>query len=332
MKLNNPDMLSVIVIGCGNIAGNLDYNKSNSELAPLTHAGAYAKHPHFNIEACIDISQKTVECFASQWDIPNVYTSIKQAVQAGATYDVVSICSPTNCHFEDVSACLDLSPKLIFCEKPVTNTVKDTLKIKAECNRADVSVAVNYLRRWDECIINLKKEIETNQRGPLRSVVGYYNKGILNNGSHMLDLLSFLIGEMSIKHVGRPKYDFFSNDPSVYVALETEEEIPVSLVPGAKASEYSIFEIQMVFGNSMLLMLDGGLRWVDRLVGDSYIFDGYRVLDSGIQREGGYLGAMSNAIDNIWRNFTAGDPLNSNVDTALVTQKLCENILDSCGR
>ena len=53
---------------------------------------------------------------------------------------------------------------------------------------------------------------------------------------------------------------------------------------------------------------------------------------SGIQREGGYLGAMSNAIDNIWRNFTAGDPLNSNVDTALVTQKLCENILDSCGR
>jgi predicted dehydrogenase len=330
--LNNSDILSVLIIGCGNIAGNLDYNKLNADLLPLTHAGAYAKHPYFSIQACIDVSQKKAETFASQWDIPNAYTSIDQAVQAGASFDVISICSPTGCHFEDVSASLALSPKLIFCEKPVTGRVKDTLKIKAACDQADVLLAVNYLRRWDERVLGLKKEIATNQRGSLRSVVGYYNKGILNNGSHLLDLLGFLVGEMSIKHVGQADYDFFSNDPSVCVTLEAGAAVPVLLVPGAKASDYSIFEIQMVFDNSMLLMLDGGLRWVERIAGDSDVFDGYRVLDPGVQSQGGYLAAMSHAVDNIWRTLTTGDPLNSDVDTALIAHILCENILAVCRR
>jgi len=330
--LNNSDILSVLIIGCGNIAGDLDSNKLDIDLLPLTHAGAYAEHPYFSIQACIDVSQNKVERFASQWDIPNAYTSIDQAVQAGVGYDVISICSPTGCHFEDVSACLALSPKLIFCEKPVTGTVKDTLKIKAACDQAGVLLGVNYLRRWDERVLGLKKEIATNQRGSLRSVVGYYNKGILNNGSHLLDLLGFLIGEMSIKYVGQADYDFFSNDPSVCVTLEAESAVPVLLVPGAKASDYSIFEIQMVFDNSMLLMLDGGLRWVERLAGDSDVFDGYRVLNSGVQSQGGYVAAMSHAVDNIWRTLTTGDPLNSDVDTALIAHILCENILAACRR
>ena len=328
--MNNSDILSVLIIGCGNIAGDLDSNKLDIDLLPLTHAGAYAEHPYFSIQACIDVSQNKVERFASQWDIPNAYTSIDQAVQAGAGYDVISICSPTGCHFEDVSACLALSPKLIFCEKPVTDTVKDTLKIKAACDQAGVLLAVNYLRRWDERVLGLKKEIATNQRGSLRSVVGYYNKGILNNGSHLLDLLGFLIGEMSIKHVGQADYDFFSNDPSVCVTLEAESSVPVLLVPGAKASDYSMFEMQMVFDNSMLLMLDGGLRWVERTASDSLVFDGYRVLDAGLNSQGGYLMAMSNAVDNIWGALAREEPLNSSVDTALVAHALCEDILAAC--
>jgi len=330
--LNNSDILSVLIIGCGNIAGDLDSNKLDIDELPLTHAGAYTKHPYFSIQACIDVSQKKVKRFASQWGISNTYTSIDQAVQAGSNFDVISICSPTGCHFEDVSACLALSPKLIFCEKPVTASVKETLKIKAACDKAGVLLAVNYLRRWDERVLSLKKEIATNQRGSLRSVVGYYNKGILNNGSHLLDLLGFLIGEMSINYVGQADYDFFSNDPSVCVTLETGASVPVLLVPGAKASDYSIFEIQMVFDNSMLLMLDGGLRWVERIAGDSDVFDGYRVLDPGVQSQGGYLASMSHAVDNIWRTLTAGDSLNSDVDSALIAHILCENILASCRR
>ena len=326
VNLNNSDILSVLIIGCGNIAGDLDSTKSGDGF-PLTHAGAYTSNPHFKIQACIDISQDTSDRFAAHWGIPHSFTSIDQAVQGGIKFDVISICSPTHCHFDDLNACLSLSPKLIFCEKPVTGSVKDTINIKTACEKAGVLLAVNYLRRWDDRIISLKKEIKTNKRGSLRSVIGIYNKGILNNGSHLIDLLDFLIGEMVIKHIGQPDYDFFLNDPSVCVTLEAQSSVPIVLVPGAKAADYSIFELQIIFENSMLMMLDGGLRWVERRTGDSDVFGGYQVLDAGIESQGGYLTAMSHAVDNIWRALTIGDSLNSSGDTALIAQTLCEKIL-----
>ena len=155
----------------------------------------------------------------------------------------------------------------------------------------------------------------------------------------------FKIGDMFILITEEDEYkedalvtieEINKEQKKLYLKDENENDFFLSLDDNnniiLKTSDYSIFEIQMVFGNSMLLMLDGGLRWVDRLAGDSYVFDGYRVLDPGVQSQGGYLRAMSNAVDNIWRNLTTGDPLNSDVDTALITQILCENILGSCRR
>ena len=324
--------LSVLIVGCGNIAGDLDTNNLDLDQASLTHAGAYTANQNFIIKACVDISQDKSDNFASHWDIPNAYKSIDQAIQAGVDYDVISICTPTDCHYENLIACLFLSPRLVFCEKPVTSSVKDTLKIKAAYEQAGVLLVINYSRRWDERVLSLRKEIETGGRGSLRSVVAYYNKGILNNGSHLLDLLGFLVGKMIIKNVGHADYDFFKDDPSVCVTLETGLNIPVILVPGAKACEYSIFEMQMVFDNSMLIMLDGGLRWVERRAGESDVFDGYRVLDAGIVSQGGYLGTMSNAVANIWGALARGESLNSTIDTALISHKLCEKILKACKR
>ena len=323
--MNDPDILNVLIIGCGNIAGGLD-STLGEDGSPLTHAGAYKLNPHFKIQACIDISQHKCDLFAENWGIPHSFTSIDQVAQLDIVFDVISICSPTSCHFADLNACLALSPRLIFCEKPVTGSVKDTAKIKAVCDHAGVLLAVNYVRRWDDRIISLKKEINANKRGALRSVIGCYNKGILNNGSHLVDLLYFLIGEMVIKHIGQPNYDFFLNDPSVCVTLEADSSVPILLVPAVNATDYSVFEIQMIFENGMLTMLDGGLRWVERRTGDSGIFNGYRVLDAGVESQGGYLAAMSHAVDNIWRTLTKGDPLNSSGDTALIAQALCEKI------
>ena len=168
---------------------------------------------------------------------------------------------------------------------------------------------------------------EIDKRGSLRSVVGYYNKGILNNGSHLLDILYFLIGEMKIVHVGRADHDFFPNDPSVSVMLETSSDVPVMLVPGCKANDFSLFEIQLVFETGMLMILDGGMRWSERKVVDSKTFEGYKELNIEIQSKGGYLETMSNAVDGIFRAITKEELLNSNIETALIAQALCEKIL-----
>ncbi len=320
------EILNVLIVGCGNIAGVLDMSRPDNA-NPITHAGAFSKNPNFKILGCIDIDKEKALNFAKYWKIPNIYSSFEEVLLDSKKYDVISLCSPTKSHFKDIKKCLSLSPRLIFCEKPVTEEVTNTRKIKALCEKEDILFAVNHNRRWDERIITLKEEIEIGKRGSLRSVVGYYNKGILNNGSHLIDLLNFLIGNMQIQHVGLADYDFFSNDPSINVMLETDSKVPVMLVTGCKATDFSLFEIQFIFETGMLTILDGGMRWSERRVIDSKIFENYKELDLGVDSEGGYLDTMSNAVDGIWRAITNDETLNSTIDNALTAQTICEKIL-----
>ena len=117
------------------------------------------------------------------------FSSIDQVEKSDDRFDVISICSPTSCHVNDLEAALRLSPKLIFCEKPVTQSVAQTERMVAACREGNIRLAVNHTRRWAPDIVLLHADMQAGRWGKLRSVVGLYNKGILNNGSHMLDLL-----------------------------------------------------------------------------------------------------------------------------------------------
>lgn len=319
-------MLNVLIVGCGNIAGNLDGVHFDKKF-PVTHAGAYSSNTYFKIVGCVDTNKNKSKYFADTWNIPNTFNSINEAINSNINFDVISICSPTSNHYNDVMDSLLLSPKLIFCEKPVTESLLASKKLKLACEKADVLLAVNYLRRWDDALIKLKDEIESKKYGNLHSIVCYYNKGLLNNGSHMLDLLSFLFGNLELKYSSTSEHDFFDNDPSINAVLETPSSIPISLVVGAPAKKFSIFEMQMIFDKSMICMRDGGLKWSKRKVKDSKIFEGYKVLGSDSVKIGSYKNAMSNAINNIRYAITKGDPLNSNIDNAISSQKICEKIL-----
>ena len=324
--MNNLNELNVLIIGCGNIAGFLDMNRKVAA-EPITHAGAFSLNPNFKVSGCMDSDPSKLEKFSEFWGIDNKYNSFEDIVISKQYYDVICICSPTDEHIKNIFECLSLAPKLIFCEKPISNSLEEVIKINSGCKELGILHAVKYTRRWDEDIIRLKSEIDSNSRGSIRSVVTYYNKGILNNGSHILDFLNFLIGDIKVKFVSDPIYDFFTSDPTVCVTLEGKSSIPILMVPAANASDFSLLEMQIIFQKGMVSMLDGGLKWVERDVEDSDIFEGYKTLNSGTERKGKYLKSMSNAVDNIWRTLSQGDSLNSTADTAIAAHNLCDIIL-----
>ena len=220
---------------------------------------------------------------------------------------------------------LRLKPKLIFCEKPVTSSAAETERLVAECRKANIPLAVNHTRAWDPDISKLKAGIHAGQWGRLRSAVGLYNKGILNNGSHMLDLLHRLIGSMDIVKVGEPIQDFFDDDPTVPVWLEGAKGVPVHLACG-HAEDYAIFELQLVFSHGVLTMEEGGMFWRERRALDSNTFKGYRMLDEGVRRVGEYPRAMLQAVANLYSAITQGEPLASTGESALAAQCICEQI------
>jgi predicted dehydrogenase len=316
--------LNVLIVGCGNIAGGFDQGRSINDL-PYTHAGAYIRDGRFKMAVCVEPDDSRRARFMEAWGIQAGFRSIDEILDSGYRFDVISICSPTTCHAHDLEIALCLKPKLIFCEKPITTSLVDTERLVMECHKANILLAVNYTRRWDPDILKLRTDILSGKWGQLRLVIGLYNKGILNNGSHMLDLLHLLVGHMEIIKVGKPILDFFPNDPSVPVWLEGANGLPVHLVCG-HAEDYAIFELQMVFSQGVLTMEDGGLFWRERRAVNSETFKGYRMLDAGIRRTGGDTSAMCGAVDNIYRAVMQGDTLSSTGESALVAQRACEQI------
>jgi predicted dehydrogenase len=261
----------------------------------------------------------------SEWRVPAGFRSLDEISGNGERFDVISICSPTRNHAYDLKVALGLQPTLIFCEKPIADVLSETETLVGECAEAGVLLAVNYTRRWDPAVADVKKGIEEGRWGALRSVVGYYNKGLLNNGSHMLDLLHLLLGPLGVVHVGRAVDDFYADDPTVPVWLEAAGGLPVQIA-GAHASDFAFFELQIVFARAVITMEEGGLFWRERGAADSAHFAGYRVPGQGVRRPGGYAQAMQRSIDNIFDAIRRCDALASTGESALAAQRLCEEI------
>jgi predicted dehydrogenase len=317
--------LRALIVGCGRIAGGFDSAETRSGEFPLTHAGGYTRDARFEIAGCVEPDDDRRLAFMSRWKVPAGYRTIEEARSAGGGFDVVSVCSPTHCHAHDLEVALEIGPRLLFCEKPVAESAAHTTRLVAACEESGIPLAVNYTRRWDPSVSELKQAMEEGRFGPLRSVVAYYNKGLLNNGSHMLDLVQSLLGPLRVVDTGRPVDDHTPQDPSVPAWLETATGLPVLLACG-HAADYALFELQLVFANALVTMEEGGLFWRDRKVVASRTFSGYRVPDEGRRRTGGYLRAMSNAVDNIFAAITHGRALASTGETALATHRLCEDI------
>jgi predicted dehydrogenase len=192
------DMLSVLIIGCGNIAGGFDADGNTV----LTHAGAYLRHGGFRLAGCVDPDSGRRSAFQQRWGVEQAYAALPDALGSGVHYDVISICSPTPQHAADLRMVLRALPRLAFCEKPLAAEIKEARGLVTACRDAGVLLAVNYTRRWDPAVSAFKSALERGAWGAVRSAVGYYNKGVLNNGSHMMDLLLHLLGPLELQAIG----------------------------------------------------------------------------------------------------------------------------------
>ena len=317
----------VLIIGCGNIAGELDFNHNHSERLPITHAKAYKRNPNFEIVACIDENQEQLSKFQKEWSINKGFLSIEEAISKELEIDVVSICSPTNCREEHLNLVLSLNPKLVFCEKPIHFDVKAAKKLILKYKDKNVHLQVNYNRRFDQSVHDFKKSIESSEYGKIRVIRGWYNKGLLNNGSHCLDLLSFLFGSLFIKNVGNGINDYDEKDLSYPLYLSTQDDVPIFLSCG-NASDFSLVELEFLFSNGRIKMLNGGRRWSFENVIEDSTFNGYKILGDIEFKEGKYLESFSNAVSNIHNCLIKQEKLKSNSQDALKVLNLCSEILE----
>ena len=190
---NENYRFSTILIGLGDIGFKYDLHLNESREV-LTHAKALTIHKNFNLLAAVDINSQQKDIFEKKYKVP-FFNSIEEAF-ARFSPDLVIISTPTKTHKSILSKVLSISqPKVILCEKPLAQNVKDAEEMKLLCISKGVKLYVNYIRRCDFASIEVNSRIK---KGEIKlPIVGssFYSNGLLNNASHLVNLLEYWFGK-----------------------------------------------------------------------------------------------------------------------------------------
>lgn len=311
-----------MIVGCGRIAGG--YDEAGSPERVLSHAGAYRRHPGFEMVACVERDAERRKAFMAHWNIPHGFADLASCFDARLGIEVASLCLPTEAHAAALARLLELPLRAVLCEKPLTDDVAENRRLVEAYEAAGRLLAVNYMRRWDPDLRALAHDLRSGRWGEVRAAVGYYSKGLLNNGSHMVDLVDLLIGPARLCTTLSSRVDWREDDPSIDVALACDG-VPVYLIAG-DSRDYTLFELEIVAERGVISIEDSGCVIRTRAATDSDRYPGQRHLGPERQSPTGLERGMMAVIDNLHSAITMGEPLACDGRQALAVEGLCAEI------
>ena len=309
-------MFDVLIIGCGAIAGGYDSDPDSPDI--LTHAKAFTLHPGFRVVACVEPDVARRRAFQDRWMIPHGFASLSAV---DVPFDVACVCTPTDTHAVILRELLIIKPKLVFAEKPITDHLGTSQELVQSYARAGVSLCVNHLRRWALGIAELKSEIAEGMWGTLQGGTALYTKGLLNNGSHLLDILGFLLGPVAPVARLRDADDGRGIDPASDAVVSVDGAHIVLKALDGRA--FTVFEIDLLFSGGRVTLTESSFNIVRRPVEASEKFSGYQVLADAAPQPSGLGQAMLGAAQNIHNHLTDGEDLASDGVSALEAHTLC---------
>ncbi len=285
-------MYKSLIIGAGNIASGFD-DITNSSV--LTHAHAYINNPEIELLGFYDTDYEKAQSAAKKWGVK----AFKEPVNA----DIISICVPDEYHAETLLNVQNLQPKLIFLEKPVC-TKKDNPEI---LKNIKTPILINYSRCFSKSFQELANRIKSKEFGSYENGFGFYGKGFIHNGSHLINLLNLLIGKIEKIDFKNEINDYFENDTSKEAFITFKNGKQFTMIP-ANCNNFTIFEFDIIFEKARIRMVNSGFELEIYKVQDSEKYTGYKnlILSEKITTDLDF--AMSNAVQNIV------DYLNGNAD------------------
>ena len=256
----NEMVFQCALIGCGRIGCGFD---DNSQLI-RTHAGAYYNNSRTSLVALCDIDENKLSKYGKKYPVVNLYQDYKEMLRH-EKLDLISICTLVDSHYTIISEAAKYGVKGIFLEKPMADTLFHAKKIIEICNKNDISLLIDYQRRFIPVYYKIKDYILSGNLGKIQKIIVYYGAGIANTGSHIFDLLYFLFGSVrSIYAKSSPNSSHTVIDPNLDVELVFTNGISCSII-SFDVTHYGILEME-IFGSSGRLFLDMGNHEVNHFV------------------------------------------------------------------
>lgn len=261
-------MFNCAIVGCGRIGVSFD---SPNDRNIRTHLKSYLDNKECKLVAVCDPDLKKLKQVTSNWKKIKSYTCLEKLLEENPI-DVLSICSPTDKHFENFDLACKAGVKKIWLEKPSaenSNLTKKMIQIK---NKFGVKVFVNYLRRYDPSFIELKNELV--KIGNLVSVSGFYTKGLRNNASHLIDLLIWLIGPIESQNLTSN----FQGRKFPSASFNLRFKNIDANIKSLNYKNFEMFELDIIGSSGRIIINDSGRRIDFYKISESEDYHRYKIL------------------------------------------------------
>lgn len=310
------DKNNVVVIGAGKIAALFDTPKSNKI---LTHAHAFFISEHFELIGFYDSKYENAVKAAKIWNC-KAFDKIEEALQ---NIDIVCCCVPDEFHHKILMKIVEYPVKLVIAEKPVATTVEDAIQIEKIYRKKNIPIMVNYSRRYIKEYQDLRQKISS--MGKFLKGTAYYGKGIIHNGSHILDLISFLLGgEQKVKRGSNLIEDYLKNDQSCDVELEIGSGKFNMIAIDSRVA--TVFEIDLFFEKARIKILNGGSCIEIFSIKESEDYIGYYNFMMSNVIDVDYSGAMLGMVDNVYDFLEGKASLLCDINEGMKVMRTCNSI------
>ncbi len=283
---------TVGIIGLGNIG--MTYDKEVTDTATfLSHSKSFYHHPGFELSFLLDIKEELrAEAIKRFPGVP----VIADLSEVKSYPEVVVLAASPEVNLRYLEQLKDRPEiKLFVVEKPFWSEA-----VSQQWLEHSSKIYVNYVRKYLPYFQELKKQIAAGDFGKTLSGNVYYSKGLRNNGSHLLDLISYLFQPETItcNPIFNSKNDYKPEDLSLSFTLDVkskQEQFPV-VFSALDERQYSVIELDLFFEKKRVKLYDFcGRADVFSLKSDP-LFPGYVNLlpekekeSTGLDRYGYYL-------------------------------------------
>jgi len=109
--------------------------------------------------------------------------------------DIVSICTWPTTHCDLTVAAAASGVRGILCEKPLAVTLDEADRMLEACVQNSVTLATGHQHRYDAQAVQAREWIEAGRIGDPVYFWGHCSLDLMNNGTHVLDLIHYFNGD-----------------------------------------------------------------------------------------------------------------------------------------
>ena len=192
------------ILGCGGISRR--------------QATAYLEQGNVELVAGCDINPDNLNERCDEFGIPGRYSSHEALFEAEKDLDFVSICTYPKAHAEQTIAAADAGVRGVMCEKPMCISLNEADAMIDACRKSGTRLAIAHRHRQNPNFTRARELVAEGAIGEPRLVWCYLTSAIIDNGTHIVDMMRYLLGDPEVDWVmgqaSRKKDTLYQQSPA----------------------------------------------------------------------------------------------------------------------